>query len=681
VTALLLALDLVSAVVTAGAWIAAAVLASGLRPRRSPAGSARDAAATDVPAPDAAAQYVPAPDAPAPAPGIRRRGAWLALALVGVGVAVLVAQLLCTILLAGDGWWFVQEKVVFALPVAVAAAIAVIVVAGPELRGTARGSRPAPGARGRAALVGAAAAGVAGILARLVIGYPMELIPALVLLALVLLSAALAWAVGAGRPKRVVTGLAAFCVLVVVASVGVAWLGSAATPAALSATHEHGAAGPAEAPPGGVSVTDLRTPADAPGTRRVFDLTAAQQQVTLDSGRSVSAWTYGSLPGPELRVSQGDLVEVTLHNTDIDAGVTIHWHGYDVPSGEDGVAGVTQDAVLPGDSFTYRLAATETGTYWYHTHQVSADGVRRGLFGTLVVLPPAGVPESVDLTVPLHTLGTAVILGDSDVASVRDVAAGQSVRLRLINTDQLPHRFTLDGAPFTVVAADGRDLVGPTPVTGTALRIPAGGRLDVSVTVPESGVRLSTNASATASLSLAPGGAEVPRAVPVATGDLDLLGYGTADGQTLPAGDGRVEATMVLDRNPRFLGGRPAYGYTVNGAVFPHIPSIEVSEGNTVRLTVANRGLETHPMHVHGHHVLVISRNGNPSTGSPLWLDTFDVQPGEVWVVEFTADNPGIWMDHCHNLDHAAEGMMMALTYRGVTSPFQQGGTHANRPE
>ena len=59
-----------------------------------------------------------------------------------------------------------------------------------------------------------------------------------------------------------------------------------------------------------------------------------------------------------------------------------------------------------------------------------------------------------------------------------------------------------------------------------------------------------------------------------------------------------------------------------------------------------------------------------PATGSPLWLDTFDVQPGEEWVVLLVADNPGIWLDHCHNLDHAEQGMVMALTYRGVTTPF-----------
>ncbi|WEO78607.1 multicopper oxidase family protein [Cryobacterium sp. SO2] len=673
-TALLLALDLGAAILTAAAWIAAAVLAVGLRTRGSPTAAA--------PSADAGPAVPTVPTAPDAAPALtrRRRRGWLAVALLGVGLAGLVAQLLCTALLADHGWWFVQEKALFALPVATVGAIAAVLLAGPDLWAVAHGIRPALGARGAAALVGAAATGVAGVAARVVIGYPIEPVPALVLLALIGLVTALAHAVFAGRPKRVVTGLAAFSALVLVASVGVVWLSSAALPGALASAHEHTAAGPPA--PGDVSVTELRTPAGQPGTLRTFDLTAGQQNVTLASGTSVAAWTYGSLPGPELRVDQGDLVEVTLHNTDIADGVTIHWHGYDVPAGEDGVAGVTQNAVLPGDSFTYRFPATDPGTYWYHTHQVSSDGVRRGLYGSLVVLPPGGVPESVDLTVPLHTLGGSVILGESDAATTRAVPAGQSVRLRLINTDQVPHRFHLDGGPFTVVAADGRDLLGPTPVTGKALRIPAGGRLDVSVEIPDSGLRLTSNASAEAVLSLSPGGETVPApADPADSGDLDLLHYGTPQAQALPTGGGQVEATMVLDRNPRFLGGRPVYGYTVNGDVFPHIPSIEVSEGNTVRLTVANRGAETHPMHVHGHHVRVVSRDGIRSTGSPLWLDTFDVQPGEVWVVEFVADNPGIWLDHCHNLEHAAEGMMMALAYRGVASPFEQGGEHGNRSE
>jgi len=70
---------------------------------------------------------------------------------------------------------------------------------------------------------------------------------------------------------------------------------------------------------------------------------------------------------------------------------------------------------------------------------------------------------------------------------------------------------------------------------------------------------------------------------------------------------------------------------------------------------------------------LVLSVNGRAPTGSPLWLDTFDVQPGEVWEVALRADNPGIWMDHCHNLEHATSGMMFHLAYSRVSTPFTHG--------
>ena len=93
------------------------------------------------------------------------------------------------------------------------------------------------------------------------------------------------------------------------------------------------------------------------------------------------------MPGPELRVHQGDLVEVTLRNKDVKDGVTIHWHGVDLPNAEDGVAGVTQNAVLPGGSYVYRFRAMQVGTFWYHAHQSSASEVRRGLYGALVIEP------------------------------------------------------------------------------------------------------------------------------------------------------------------------------------------------------------------------------------------------------------------------------------------------------
>jgi FtsP/CotA-like multicopper oxidase with cupredoxin domain len=75
-------------------------------------------------------------------------------------------------------------------------------------------------------------------------------------------------------------------------------------------------------------------------------------------------------------------VQVTLTNVDVPDGVTLHWQGVDVPNAEDGVAGVTQDAVSPGQQHVYRFLAEDAGTYWYHSHQVSNAKVRGGLFGT-----------------------------------------------------------------------------------------------------------------------------------------------------------------------------------------------------------------------------------------------------------------------------------------------------------
>src|SRR4030095_9313803 len=142
------------------------------------------------------------------------------------------------------------------------------------------------------------------------------------------------------------------------------------------------------------------------------------------------------------------LIEVTLRNRDIDDGVTLHWHGYDVACGEDGAPGVTQNVVVPGDEFVYRFRADQVGTYWYHTHQASHRGVRRGLYGSLVVTPRAPRTGALDLTLPVHTFDRTVLIGDRDRRSEHIAPAGTAVRLRLINTDSGSHRFALAGTPF-----------------------------------------------------------------------------------------------------------------------------------------------------------------------------------------------------------------------------------------
>ena len=120
---------------------------------------------------------------------------------------------------------------------------------------------------------------------------------------------------------------------------------------------------------------------------------------------------------------------------------------------------------------------------------------------------------------------------------------------------------------------------------------------------------------------------------------------------------------------------------TINGRVFPDAPMHMVREGELIKMTFINRGEEDHPMHLHGHHFLVLGKNGNRPTGSPIWLDTVNVAPGETVEIGFRADNPGIWMDHCHNLTHTALGMVLHLAYENVTSPYLVGGAAHNHPD
>src|SRR5215216_1833484 len=183
-----------------------------------------------------------------------------------------------------------------------------------------------------------------------------------------------------------------------------------------------------------VSLQTLRGPRTEPDFRAT--LVAKEANVRLASGRTLSAWTFnGQVPGPELRVHQGDVVEVTLANEDIDDGVTIHWHGLDVPNAEDGVAGVTQDAVLPGKTYTYRFRPEQVGTFWYHTHENASDGVKRGLYGALVILPRGPLSQKLDLTLAVHTFSGRTAIGLDDGVQRRAVKAGTSVRLRLLNTN------------------------------------------------------------------------------------------------------------------------------------------------------------------------------------------------------------------------------------------------------
>ena len=585
-------------------------------------------------------------------------------------VAAALAALAVTIVLVANEWAWGAEKLIVAAPIGVVSSVAGAAFVVREAVRAASGG-PSPGVVLGVTISGALGA-LIGPLAILLIGsvvtWPVVLAAVLVWVAG---SATALFATSKGRRPVVVT-TGAFAGLSVILLALFTLFGPAVGPALADGGHHLPAV---DGDTAQVSVADLRE-TDQGTSVHHFDLEARHQTITLPDGSEYEAVTFGSLPGPELRVTQGELVEVTLTNRDVEAGVSLHWHGYDVPSGDDGVAGVTQDAVLPGESFVYRFVADQVGTYWYHTHQDALRGIVRGLYGALVVVPPPGDTDAIpDVTALIHTLGDGTtVIGADDVLRVPDEGPA---RLRLVNTDQAPRTVVLD-IDSQLLALDGTDLAESSLIpAGTTLRIPAGGRADLLVDTSDQAT-LRVERGGTAGIRLGGSGelAELSFDGP----EFDVFDAASGPLPAWASGPYDVEAPQVLDRLIRIVDGLPRLADTINSAAFPYIQPIVVDEGDTVLVTIVNRGTETHPMHLHGHHMVVISRNGVPVTGA-LWLDTIDVRPGDTWQVAFLADNPGLWMDHCHNLEHAEDGMVMHLAYRGVTSPFELGGEHDNSPE
>jgi FtsP/CotA-like multicopper oxidase with cupredoxin domain len=428
----------------------------------------------------------------------------------------------------------------------------------------------------------------------------------------------------------------------------------------------------------GTSVRDLDTPRDR-AADVVVDLVARQGEVRLPSGRRITGYSLnGRTPGPLISATVGQLVEVRVRNADVADGIALHWHGVDVPNAEDGVAGVTQDAIMPGTTHTYRWIAPHAGTFWYHSHQLSHVQVDRGLLGPLVIKPREPEEQAVDALALSHVYAGVATLngrtGDQHVAA----EPGQRVRVRVVNTDNGPAAAWV-GGPFRLLAEDGYDVHDPAVVSGRSVVVPAGGRADLEVVVPSDGSGVGVQLAG-GRLVVGPAGAKAPRATQPAK-ELDRRTYGTPTTIGFDTGKADRRFRYAIGKRPGFVHGKPGMQWTVNGHMGQAMPMFVVRRGDVVHVRISNSSGEVHPMHLHGHHAVVLSRDGKAVTGSPWWFDSLDVRDGETFEVAFLADNPGIWMDHCHNLKHASQGLVTHLMYEGVTTPYRLGSASGNEPE
>ncbi|MFC4336252.1 multicopper oxidase family protein [Salininema proteolyticum] len=443
-----------------------------------------------------------------------------------------------------------------------------------------------------------------------------------------------------------------------------------------------------------------------PGTVREFELTAAPATVDL-GGTEVDTWAYdGRVHGPELRIKKGERLKATLSN-DLDEGTGIHWHGIALRCDMDGVTGVTQKEIAPGETFTYEFTAPHPGTHWYHPH--TGYQLDRGLYGPLIVEDPdeevtwdeewvlllddwldgtgttpdetaaklrdgmdhgdmghgdmdmggseEGDPsqsvlgeDAGDVEYP-HFLINGRTSADPDRLELRP---GSRVRLRVINAGgDTAFRLAVGGHRLTVTHTDGFAV---EPVEVDSILLGMGERYDAIVEVGEGVFPVVAHAEGKGAMgrALLDTGSGSDPAADERPAELDgkLLAYADlspAEGTELEPGEPDRTIDFAL------TGGMMDYDWGINGRQGDHEGMYPVEEGERVRLRFRNETIMWHPMHLHGHTFALAD--------SGVRKDTAVVLPGETVEVDFTADNPGRWMVHCHNLYHNEVGMMTLLGY------------------
>jgi YVTN family beta-propeller protein len=288
--------------------------------------------------------------------------------------------------------------------------------------------------------------------------------------------------------------------------------------------------------------------AQPPGVKE-FTLTAKEVPWTLASGTVVKAWAYnGGMPGPVIRVKEGDRVRITFKN-ELPVASSIHWHGIHVPWTMDGPPGINQKPVEPGGTFVYEFVAKPSGTHFYHSHGSGAHD------------------EAVQLDMGLYG---AFIIEAGDEPSFDE--------------------------EYTLVLSE----------------------------------RLST---------------------------------------LMPTGDSKAQAHSAGAH------GAPAHAmdhamsmsdtFFINGKSWPEAGPLRVKPGQRVRLRLINAGSSSvHPMHLHGHSFRIVAADGH-ALATPMVRDVVAVNPGERYDIEFIADNPGVWLFHCHELHHMDAGMGLLVRYPG----------------
>jgi FtsP/CotA-like multicopper oxidase with cupredoxin domain len=433
-------------------------------------------------------------------------------------------------------------------------------------------------------------------------------------------------------------------------------------------------------------------------------LTIAPVTVELAPERVLSTIGYnGTSPGPVLRMREGRPVTVDVINQ-TDTPELVHWHGLAIPPEVDGVEEEGTPFVPPQGRRRYSFTPRPAGSRWYHSHAMAYSDLHKGAytgqFGFLMIdgaSDPGAYDQELFLALrdwePFYTTS----MEDEDEMAQNDpqpekpevmntdpnglevssvtfsindkslsagepirVKQGQRVLMRFLNASAIENRrISLSGHQFKVISMDGSPV--PNPAFVETLLLGAGERIDAVVEMNHPGVWIMgapEDAIRNAGLGVVveyAGQHKQPLWVKPASIVFDYSVFGSNAAPRTP--DHTIE--MIFEKLPR--GASPFNTFLVNGKSYPHEREFVLEQGKRYRLVFRNRTDDAHPMHLHRHLLELTEINGKKTSG--IMKDTVVVPYYGRAAVDFTADQPGLTLFHCHIQQHMDYGFKALFRY------------------
>ncbi len=446
-------------------------------------------------------------------------------------------------------------------------------------------------------------------------------------------------------------------------------------------------------------------PPQAPEGKADYTLRIAPVTVELDRSHILSTIGYnGTAPGPVLRMKEGKSVTVDVING-TDTPELVHWHGMLIPPDVDGTEEEGSPHVPPHGQRRFQLTPRPSGSRWYHSHAMAMDDLRKGAYsgqfgfvyvegandpghydqelflalrdwepfftgtmddedddthdGPLLEKPTTmnTDPDGLEVGSTTYSMNDKA-LGSGDPIRVRE---GQRLLIHFLNASAIENRrIALAGHKMKVIALDGNPI--PSPQVLDSIFLGAGERIDVTIELNNPGIWIlgSTEKmireSGLGVVVEYAGQHRQPQWIDPPKVRWDYTIFGTAN-STSPA----PQQTMELNFE-KIPGGAGKFNlWLINGKPYPHEREFLLEQGTRYRLVMRNRTDDAHPMHLHRHLWELIEINGKKTTG--IIKDTVVVPYYGRAVVDFTADQPGLSLFHCHIQQHMDYGFKAVFRY------------------